>query len=74
MTEDNMQKEVRLTKELARIKAINANKNSQVKKRRDFTVGLPRDTSFKAIPHSADNPDVITLPPKQKNRKENIPF
>lgn len=72
MTEDNKQKEIRLTKELAQVRAQNANKNAQLKPSRDFSVGLPRDTTHKAKPVSS--PDVIILPPKQKGKKENIPF
>ena len=74
MTEDNRQKEIRLRKELAQVKAMNANSSAKLKPSRDFTVGVPADTSVKKKLHSADIPDVITLPPKQKNRKENIPF
>ncbi len=68
------QKEVRLAKELAKVRAINANVDSKLRPTRDFSVGLPQDTSVKKKLHSAEVPDVITLPPKQKNRKENIPF
>lgn len=74
MTEDMKQKEVRLAKELAQVKAINANIDTKLKPTKDFSVGVPQDTSVKKKLHSADIPDVITLPPKQKNRKENIPF
>tara|TARA_R100000353_G_scaffold50524_1_gene40095 strand:+ start:3759 stop:3983 length:225 start_codon:yes stop_codon:yes gene_type:complete len=74
MTEDMKQKEVRLAKELAKVRAINANVDSKLRPTRDFSVGLPQDTSVKKKLHSAEVPDVITLPPKQKNRKENIPF
>ena len=74
MTEDSRQKEIRLKKELAQVRALNANKNAKLKPSRDFTVGIPADTTVKKKLHSADIPDVITLPPKQKNRRENIPF
>ena len=74
MTEDMKQKEVRLAKELAKVRAINANVDSKLRPTKDFSVGLPQDTSVKKKLHSAEVPDVITLPPKQKNRKENIPF
>ena len=69
MTEDTRQKQIRLQKELAQLKAINSNMDSNVKKTRDFSVGLPHDTTHKARPTSADNPDVVLLPPKRK-RKE----
>tara|TARA_R100001015_G_C4625514_1_gene184097 strand:+ start:697 stop:921 length:225 start_codon:yes stop_codon:yes gene_type:complete len=74
MTEDNRQKEIRLKKELAQVKAMNANADAKLKPSRDFSVGLPQDTSVKKKLHTADVPDVITLPPKGKRRKENIPF
>ena len=74
MKEDMKQKEVRLAKELAQVRAMNANTNTKLKPTKDFSVGIPQDTSVKKKLHSADVPDVITLPPKQKNRKENIPF
>tara|TARA_R100000734_G_C3311020_1_gene101827 strand:- start:742 stop:1215 length:474 start_codon:yes stop_codon:yes gene_type:complete len=74
MKEDMKQKEVRLTKELAKVRAINANVDSKLRPTKDFSVGIPQDTSVKKKLHSAEVPDVITLPPKQKNRKENIPF
>lgn len=75
MTEDTRQREIRLRKELAKVKAINRNMDSQVKKTRalDFGAGA-LDTSHKARPSSRDIPDVVTLPPKQRNKKENIPF
>tara|TARA_R100001079_G_scaffold110056_2_gene84403 strand:- start:880 stop:1104 length:225 start_codon:yes stop_codon:yes gene_type:complete len=74
MTEDNRQKEIRLKKELAQVKAMNANADAKLKPSRDFSVGVPKDTSVKKSPHSADNPDVILLPPKRRGKKENIPF
>jgi hypothetical protein len=74
MTEDYRQKEIRLRKELAQIKAINANSDAKLKPSRDFSVGVPEDTTVKKKLHTADVPDVITLPPKGKKRKENIPF
>ena len=74
MTEDSRQKQIRLTKELAQVKAKNANLDAKLKPTRDFSVGLPQDTSVKKKLHTADVPDVITLPPKGKRRKENIPF
>ena len=74
MTEDNRQKEIRLRKELAQVKAANNNESRKTTKNRDFSVGLPRDTTPKPRPSSTDIPDVITLPPKQRGKKENIPF
>ena len=74
MSEDLHQKQRRLTKELAKGKAMTAQENNKVKKNRDMSVGLPPDTSHKARPSSADNPDVILLPPKKRGKKENIPF
>ena len=74
MSEDLHQKQRRLTKELAKVKAMTAQENNKVKKNRDMSVGLPQDTSHKALPSSADNPDVILLPSKKRGKKENIPF
>jgi len=74
MTEDSRQKEIRLKKELAQVRAVNANADAKLKPSRDFSVGLPQDTSVKKKLHSADVPDVITLPPKRKGKTENIPF
>ena len=47
MTEDNRQKEIRLRKELAQIRAANNNESRKTTKNRDFSVGLPRDTTPK---------------------------
>ena len=75
MTEDLRQTEIRLKKELAKVKAINANADTKIKKNRDLSLGgLPPDTSHKPTPASNDIPDVISLPPKRRGRKENIPF
>ena len=74
MTEDLRQKEIRLRKELAQIKGINSNVDSKLRKTRDFSVGVPKDTTYKAKPVSSDVPDVVTLPPKHRNKKENIAF
>ena len=75
MKEDMRQKEIRLRKELAKVKALNANANSQIKKERNFDLaGIPRDTTHKATPASNDIPDVISPPSKRRGRKENIPF
>tara|TARA_R100001510_G_C7471870_1_gene87779 strand:- start:150 stop:395 length:246 start_codon:yes stop_codon:yes gene_type:complete len=74
MTEDLRQKEIRLKKELAKVKAINANADAKVRKTRDLSLGgLPPDTSHKAIPSTA-SPDVVLLPPMKRKKKENIPF
>ena len=74
MTEDLHQKQRRLTKELARVKALTAQENNKVQKNRDMSVGLPPDSSHKSLPSSADNPDVILLPSRKRGKKENIPF
>ena len=74
MTEDLRQKEIRLKKELAKVKAINANADAKITKTRDLSLGgLPPDTSHKAIPSTA-SPDVVLLPPMKRKKKENIPF
>ncbi len=70
MTEDNRQKEIRLKKELAQVKAMNANADAKLKPTKDFSVGIPQDTSVKEkLPTSADNPDVVLLPPKRRETK-----
>ncbi len=74
MTEDLHQKQRRLTKELAQVKALTAQENNKKTKNRDMSVGLPQDTTHKSRPSSADNPDVILLPPKKIRKTENIPF
>jgi len=74
MSEDLHQKQRRLTKELAKVKAMTAQENNKVQKNRDMSVGLPPDSSHKSLPSSADNPDVILLPSKKRGKKENIPF
>jgi len=74
MTEDNRQKEVRLKRELAQLKAVNSSESRAVKKNRDFSVGLPEDTTKKPLPTSSDIPDVISLPPKRRGKTENIPY
>jgi len=75
MTEDLRQKQIRLTKELAQVKAMNASAdNDKVRKTKDMTMGFPADNSAKPSPASSDIPDVITLPPKRRGKKENIPF
>ena len=74
MTEDLKQKEIRLRKELAQIRAENASNDRVVKKNRDFSMGLPTDPTHKAKTASADCPDVVLLPPHRRGRKENVPF
>ena len=72
MTEDSHQRQRRLTKELAQVKAMNANMDAKLRPTKDFSVGLPTDTTHKAKP--VNSPDVIILPAKRKKSKENIPF
>ena len=75
MTENLRQKEIRLKKELAKVKAINSNRDSRVKKSRDMSIGgLPPDTTHKSKPDSNSSPDVVLLPSKKRRQKENIPF
>mgnify|MGYP003132462934 CR=1 FL=1 len=74
MTEDNRQKEIRLKKELAQLRAMNANADAKLKPSKDFSVGIPQDTSVKKKLHSSDVPDVVLLPPSKRGKKENIPF
>ena len=75
MTEDLRQKEMRLKKELARVKAQNSADGRTLRKNRDFSVGgLPPDTTHKRTMSSSDVPDVILPPSKRRGKKENIPF
>ncbi len=75
MTEDLKQKEVRLKKELAKVRSQNANEMRRITKNRDFSVGgLPPDTTHKAKTSSNDVPDVVLLPQGKRGKKENIPF
>ncbi len=75
MTEDLKQKEIRLKKELAKVKAQNSADSRTITKNRDYSVGgLPPDTSHKAERTSSDVPDVILPPSKRRGKKENIPF
>lgn len=74
MTEDSKQKEIRLRKELAQLRAKNASEDRKIRKNRDFSMGLPSDTSYKAKKSSNDCPDVILLPKHRRGNKENIPF
>ena len=45
-----------------------------IRKTKDLTMGFPADNSHKPSPASSDIPDVVSLPPKRKGKKENIPF
>ena len=55
MKEDTKQKEIRLRKELAKLKTQNANDTRKVAKNRDFSVGgLPPDTTHKSKTSSND--------------------
>ncbi len=74
MTEDTRQKEIRLRKELAQLRAKHSSEDRVVRKNRDFSMGLPADTSHKAKTHTNDCPDVILLPKHRRGNKENIPF
>lgn len=75
MTEDLKQKEIRLKKELARVRSQNSAERRTTTKNRDFSVGgLPPDTTHKATRTSNDVPDVILPPSKRRGKKENIPF
>ena len=75
MTEDTKQKEIRLKKELAKVRAQNADDMRKTTKNRDFSVGgLPPDTTHKATLASNDVPDVILPPQRRRGKKENIPF
>lgn len=75
MTEDTKQKEIRLKKELAKVKTQNANETRRITKNRDFSIGgLPPDTTHKPMRASTDVPDVILPPQKRRGKKENIPF
>tara|TARA_R110000744_G_scaffold156846_1_gene272563 strand:- start:2325 stop:2561 length:237 start_codon:yes stop_codon:yes gene_type:complete len=73
--EDTKQKEIRLRKELAKLKTQNAAEDRTVKKNRDYDVaGVDSRTSHKATHGGADVPDVVLLPKRKRNRSENIPF
>ena len=75
MTEDLKQREIRLKKELARVKSQNSAERRTTTKSRDFSVGgLPPDTTHKRTLSSSDIPDVILPPSKRRGKKENIPF
>ena len=75
MAEDIRQKQIRLTKELAQVKAQASNASrDEVRQTKDMTMGFPADNSHKLSPTSADIPDVVSLPPKRRGKTENIPF
>lgn len=74
MTEDLKQREIALRKELAKVRAQNANADRRITPNRDFSIGPAPDTTHKAIPTSRDIPDVVSLPPHRRGKKENIPF
>tara|TARA_R110000803_G_scaffold183041_1_gene245407 strand:- start:6805 stop:7023 length:219 start_codon:yes stop_codon:yes gene_type:complete len=70
MTEDLQQKELRLRREIAKIRTSNASNDRRVTPNRDFSVGgLPPDTSHKANPASV--PDVVLMPAKKRRKTEN---
>jgi len=72
MTEDTAQKERRLAKELAQVRARRAAEDRTPTKSRDYSVGgLPPDTTHRPTRSSADTPDVIQLPAKKRKRTEN---
>lgn len=73
--EDKKQKEIRLRKELAKLKTQNSSEDRTIVKDRDYDIaGIDVRTSHKATHGGADIPDVVLLPKKKRNRKENIPF
>jgi hypothetical protein len=73
--EDKKQKEIRLRKELAKLKTQNSSEDRTIAKDRDYDIaGIDVRTSHKATHGGADIPDVVLLPKKKRNRKENIPF
>ena len=75
MTEDIRQKEKRLKKELAKVKTQMALENNERKIPRNYDIaGIDSRTSHKATNGSSDIPDVILLPKKKRQQKENIPF
>jgi len=75
MKEDLKQREMRLKKELAKVRSQNAADNRKATVSRDYSIGgLPPDTTHKPINASNDVPDVVLLPSKKRGKKENIPF
>ena len=75
MTEDIRQKEERLKKELAKVKTQLSLENNRSKIPRNYDIaGIDARTSHKANIGSSDIPDVVLLPKKKRQQKENIPF
>ena len=75
MKEDLKQREMRLKKELAKVRSQNAADNRRATVSRDYSIGgLPPDTTHKPINASNDVPDVVLLPSKKRGKRENIPF
>jgi hypothetical protein len=75
MTEDTRQKEIRLVKELAKLKQTRALQDSKVTKQRDFSLGgIDPNTTHKATHGSADVPDAVLLPKKKTQRIARSPF
>ena len=75
MTEDIRQKEKRLRKELAQAKAQMSLEDNKKEIPRNYDIaGIDARTSHKATHGSSDIPDVILLPKKKRQQKENIPF
>jgi hypothetical protein len=75
MTEDIRQKEKRLKKELAKVKTQMALEDNKKETPRNYDIaGIDARTSHKATHGSADIPDVILLPKKKRQQKENVPF
>ena len=75
MKEDLKQREMRLKKELAKVRSQNAADNRKATVSRDYSIGgLPPDTTHKPINASNDVPDLVLLPSKKRGKKENIPF
>lgn len=72
---DTKQREIELRKELAKLKTQNSAKDRKIEKNRDFDIaGIDERTSHKATHGGADVPDVVLLPKRKRNLKENIPF
>ena len=66
---------MRLKKELAKIRTQNATTDRVVKKNRDYDIaGVDARTTHKATHGGAEVPDVVLLPKKKRNKKENIAF
>lgn len=75
MTEKKSVRE--LERELASARAEQyAHHQREVTKNRDYSIGGvdKQTTSEKKIPNASDIPDVILMPKKRKQRKENNPW